>query len=459
MTYRIDGIDVPAENPFQHDQLNRKPLIESLSGLINRLSGPFVMALDSSSGTGKTTLVRMLIRNLEDSGHRCIYFNAWKVDYATDPLIALVSSIDHMDPNHDNADNARLRKVKAITTALAQMSLAATVKGLTSGMLDVDEVIKAIASNSIPKPDPDMVGLFNQEKELLDRFREELTRAIGLLLKTEKKSSLVFFIDELDRCRPIFAIHLLERIKHLFDIENIVFVLSIDKKQIEASTRAVYGSEINATEYLRRFFDLEYGIPVPDTKDYTNSLITRFALDSVFRSRADSHAAFQGDKNHFVNTFDLLANAFELSLRARERCITRLRIVLDLTPEDRYLDPVLVALLIVLRSDKPEIYHRFIAGEKSPDDVMDHLFSLPGGKIQKSDISVIAMHAYLLLSDPDRDRARNRNQKLKVEAEGEQDEYAASLQRTKDFFTGLHRWEISLDHVARKIDLISRVRE
>lgn len=67
----------------------------------------------------------------------------------------------------------------------------------------------------------------------------------------------MFFIDELDRCRPTFAIELLERIKHLFDIQNIVFVLSIDKEQLEASTAAAYGSAINAPEYLRRFIDLE----------------------------------------------------------------------------------------------------------------------------------------------------------------------------------------------------------
>ncbi|MGE4369643.1 MAG: P-loop NTPase fold protein [Burkholderiaceae bacterium] len=60
MTYRIDDLEVPAESPFLHDALDRKPLVEFLSSLIKRLNGPFVMALDSPWGTGKTTLVRML---------------------------------------------------------------------------------------------------------------------------------------------------------------------------------------------------------------------------------------------------------------------------------------------------------------------------------------------------------------------------------------------------------------
>nr|MBP8237155.1 hypothetical protein [Pseudomonas sp.] len=94
MTYRIDDLEIPAESPFRHDALDRKPLVEFLSSLIKRLNGPFVMALDSPWGTGKTTLVRMLMADLQGKGFQCTYFNAWKVDYVTDPLVALVSSID-----------------------------------------------------------------------------------------------------------------------------------------------------------------------------------------------------------------------------------------------------------------------------------------------------------------------------------------------------------------------------
>ena len=67
---------------------------------------------------------------------------------------------------------------------------------------------------------------------------------------------MVFIIDELDRCRPTFAIELLERVKHIFDVPNIVFVFGINREELTKSLRSVYG-EIEAEEYLRRFFDME----------------------------------------------------------------------------------------------------------------------------------------------------------------------------------------------------------
>jgi hypothetical protein len=132
-----------------------------------------------------------------------------------------------------------------------------------------------------------LIGNQDRESELLEKFRAELTAAVAQLPVAGKEPKLVVFIDELDRCRPNFAIELLERIKHLFDIPNIIFVLSIDKQQLEASTAAVYGAAINAAEYLRRFIDLEYGIPAANSKRYTENLIKRFDLDPVFAERKD----------------------------------------------------------------------------------------------------------------------------------------------------------------------------
>ncbi|QDE47832.1 hypothetical protein EIN43_17235 [Enterobacter hormaechei] len=61
------------------------------------------------------------------------------------------------------------------------------------------------------------------------------------------------FIDELDRCRPNYAIDMLETIKHLFDINNVVFVIATDKEQLSHSICSVYGSGFDATRYLDRF--------------------------------------------------------------------------------------------------------------------------------------------------------------------------------------------------------------
>ncbi len=218
----------------------------------------------------------------------------------------------------------------------------------------------------------------------------------------------------------------------------------------------MYGAEFDAAEYLRRFFDLEYGIPVVNTESHINSLITRFDLDPVFEER-NKNSSTAYDKTQFVEFFTLLSEAMGLTLRAQERCITRLRIVMDETPSNHYLRPVLVALLIVLRSNYPDLYNRFIRGEASPDDVMAFLTSLPGRKAWTDRLTII--HAYLLVADPDRNRARRRHTELKSATQTGNDEYAASLMNMMKTIQGFPSRDISLDGIAKKIDLVSRVRE
>ena len=465
MTYRIDDLEVSAEDPFRHDALDRRPLVEFLSSLIKRLNGPFVMALDSPWGTGKTTLVRMLMADLQGKGFQCTYFNAWKVDYVTDPLVALVSSIDRIDLGTEEAGSnfkSHLKTVKKVTTLVAKRGLMAATKALTLGALDIKEEYEAAAAELASDTVGDIVDAFNQESELLEKFRAELEAAVVQLPAAGKEPNLVFFIDELDRCRPTFAIELLERIKHLFDIPNIVFVLSIDKQQLEASTAAVYGSAINAPEYLRRFIDLEYGIPAAHSKRYTETLIKRFGLEPVFAERKGSEVAY--DKKNFVEFFTMLADAVGLSLRARERCITRLRVVMDLTPPNHYLDPILVALLIVLRSNKPDLFTRLISGEAHAETVMEYLASLPNGEEFKIGRAGIGLHAYLIASDPNEKRSSALREKLKTDVENDtlSAEVRDQAQRVLRFIESINsgmRMEISLATVAAKIDLAARVKE
>lgn len=94
---------------------------------------------------------------------------------------------------------------------------------------------------------------------------------------------MIFIIDELDRCNPYYAVKVLERIKHLFNIPNIVFVLSIDKEQLSNSIRGYYGSDlIKADEYLKRFIDIEYTLPDPDVDVFANIYLIITILDLFF---------------------------------------------------------------------------------------------------------------------------------------------------------------------------------
>ena len=224
MKYRLPELEVPTDNPFLYDALERKPLIEFLAALIDRLEGPFVLALDSPWGTGKTTIVKMLQARLAMDQFQCVFFNAWKVDYVTDPLVALVSALDDIHLTDDGAESAfrgHLKTAKKITSAVAKRAVVAGVKAATLGILDIENDLKPIIGDAAGEMAGNLVDAFQKEKQALEKFRLEVEKAVEQLKAAGKKETLVFFIDELDRCRPTFAIEMLERIKHLFDVPHI----------------------------------------------------------------------------------------------------------------------------------------------------------------------------------------------------------------------------------------------
>jgi len=463
MVYRISALDVPADEPFRNDALERRPTVEFLIRLIARAGGPFVLALDSPWGTGKTTLVRMLEAELKRQDFSCIYLNAWQADYVTDPLVALVSSIDRLEFGTESADASfkeHMKKVRRVTSLVAKRSPVATANASTVGAFDLEDGIELAAARLADKSVDDIVEAFQKEGVLLEKFRAELGKAIEQLPALGKKSTLVFFVDEIDRCRPAFAIELLERIKHLFDVPNLFFVLSLDNKQLEAGVSAVYGQDINAAEFLRPFIDLEYAIPVIQSKQFVESLLSRFQLDSLFTQRG--HIELRYGRADFIRFFGALADAIPLSLRAQERCITRFRVVMDQTPADQHLDPLLVALLIIIRTYEPLLYAMICQGVASAKEVMSYLSSLPGGKKIVADRTGVVIEAYFLATDENRERKEAALNALVAAAQAEK---RPDFQHALELLEMIRRLEKPrrgvprLSQITRKIDLAAGLRE
>ncbi len=114
-----------------------------------------------------------------------------------------------------------------------------------------------------------------------------------------KKKPLLIFVDELDRCRPTFAIETLEAVKHFFDLKNVIFVFSMDIEQLSHSIKTIYG-EINCVGYLQRFFDYQIPLPSPNLKKYLRERLI-FPRDNVLEEE--------------VEHLSILAERLTLSLR------------------------------------------------------------------------------------------------------------------------------------------------
>lgn len=469
MKFRLEEIEVPEDEPFKNDALKRQPVVEFVRDLIKQLEGPFVLALDSPWGTGKTTVVRMLRASLKKDGITSVYFNAWKEDYVSDPLIPMVAAIDELqvaDPEAGKQFGERMATVKKVASKVAKRGLVAAVKLATLNTVDVDEVVEDVLASSAGEVADDVIESFKQEKASLDRFRDALDEAVKTIDPDGTSKPLVFFIDELDRCRPTFAIELLERVKHLFDVKHIVFVLSIDKKQLEAITAAVYGERIDAPDYLRRFFDLELGIPAAAAEHYLNALLVRYQIVERFAQRKNGG---QSEREEFTDTFSALARHFVLSLRMIDRCVTNMAVVLSQTPDGRTLDPSLVALLVILRMKNQELFAKLASGKAGPAEVMKWLGAF--GEDENSYSSHEAslwLEAYLRVGDPNRTRREAGMTRLRSQVEPkalEGKEITSQLQRLCEVYErcksiGSGRMgRINLAGVAAKVDMAAMVGE
>ena len=100
------------------------------------------------------------------------------------------------------------------------------------------------------------------------------------LAESHGQHPLVVVIDELDRCRPSYAVELLKAAKHLFAVDGVVFVLALNRSELSHSIGALYGGKFDATGYLRRFIDVDFRLPDPDRAAFIDRRWTQFGSPS-----------------------------------------------------------------------------------------------------------------------------------------------------------------------------------
>lgn len=265
-------------------------------------------------------------------------------------------------PNCSGISNRLLEiweTTKQYSTTILKYTLPVGVKLVTAGMIDIDSVSDKALSDFAGKIAQDRIDRYENDKQTIAKFKESLSSFVEELGRTgDKKLPLVFFIDELDRCRPTYAVELLERIKHLFNISSIIFVLATDKEQLGHSIRALYGQQMNVDGYLRRFIDLEYQLPMVPSETYCEHLFRQFGIDELLKDRDERDK--EAGKQNLLETFSGLASAFGFSLRVQEQCLMRISLALRATPKHYRLYSQFLATLIAIKVALPEQYQQFM---------------------------------------------------------------------------------------------------
>ena len=292
-------------NTILTNSMGRNNGVYNFVRMLNSQYGSISVAVDGKWGSGKTFFIKqckLVLDCLNDENdssekrkilevvtqgkteklskisYKSVYFDAWKNDSNIDPIVSLSKSI---------ATTTFNIKTKAKSVAFK-----------------AGEQLVKIAVEKIAKIDiGSILDIFQTEENTEAEFKKELASLIP------KDGRLVIFIDELDRCRPVYAVKLLERVQHFFDNEKITFVFAVNLYELKNTIQKLYGSNFNGDRYLDRFFDFVMSIPELDLESYYQNIANSMNINTDFpeyykelETKFDFSARERGHFENRVNT-------------------------------------------------------------------------------------------------------------------------------------------------------------
>jgi hypothetical protein len=235
-----------------------------------------VYAICGDWGTGKTCFVKMWENKLTSQEQVFVHIDAFRTDYETEPFLMLIKAFKEfmkkMDVNED-------KKNKWLNKARQFFSLRNIAKlgiNILADKIIGTEPLKEFINNAYNA----CFDAVSEEESLYDQLFSSLSD-----ITSQFKTSVYIIIDELDRCRPDFALETLERIKHIFGVKNVKFILVYNEAVMTSMINNKYGSTINAQKYLNKFVEKKYL--------FNNTKRLRFWFDSEVHN----------DKERFANSF------------------------------------------------------------------------------------------------------------------------------------------------------------
>ena len=347
MELKYSEFEIPPQDPYKNDLLNRREFGENLTKIISQITSPLTISVNGSWGTGKTIFLKMWNQSLKDAEFSTIYFSAWEDDYCDDALLALMGQI------WGSINEGSWKEMGNTFKEIAMPLLKSIGSQILTNATGVD--VEDLKSNPEKMLEKYVVATSDLKsvKERLATFSEKC--------RQETEKPLVIIIDELDRCRPLFAIELLEKIKHLFELPGVIFVLGIDREQLGHSIQSVYGN-IDVAGYLRRFIDLEFLLKMNDTVSFFKSIFEKYELtNALVTPAANPTWATQVSK------------CFGLSLREREYLART--VVVGTTIIPAAVARLLLPLLIALKLRDDDFYKKIIGGECNATEIIEQLVS------------------------------------------------------------------------------------
>lgn len=350
---------------------------QKLSDLVERIAEPMVIALDAPWGAGKSVFLKCWVgEHAKLDKATTVYFDAFKHDYMDDPLVSIVGALDERvsslpEPVKEGSKFAEgMKSLKkyapAVGRGLLRMGVSVATAGVITNIDNHSETLWDEVADAGGKELGTLTKEFWKAEEIrrhaMDAFRETL-RSIAT-----PEQKLVIVVDELDRCRPDYALNLLEVIKHFFDVPNVHFVLGVNLKELANSVKARYGAGVNAEKYLQKFVTLSMPLTARSRFRPTNDA----AQKHLEYCASELGFGYTGKSEALANYVGLVELHVGLSLRDVEKVATLAKVT---SPPQfpQWLDGHfhLFYGLLILKVIAPEFIDKVRSRNTSREDLFD----------------------------------------------------------------------------------------
>lgn len=373
------------------DVLERKPIADILTTALAEQSNilahteerGITVALDGSWGAGKTFFVKRWSADLRLRRYPTIVFDAWENDVGDETSIALMSTIrqeidrylEDLSLPASTLETAKKKLNKAVQSL--RRAVLPTSKIIAKGLIRkatgivVDDLYDSITgdASSISESGHDTFNksldeAFNQslddhkrKKDIIENFKSDLNEILRTIGDFNESSLPMFiFVDEVDRCKPTYAIKLLEEIKHLFGAPNICFVVSTNFSQLKESICAVYGHGFDGHTYLKRFFDKSYSLPAPDNKGFARRLLSE--ASSITSRQIITGLPNRPNSPDSSDSVAIIADAMKLDLRSQKQIFALACDVAACLPKDTSIYLLWLYFLCAALHTNPQAFEK-----------------------------------------------------------------------------------------------------
>lgn len=270
---------------FKDDLLNRKHIAKEWTESFLQNGTSKVIAVDAEWGMGKTYFATNWVKMLKHDNWLVCYIDAFEYDFTDDPFMVISHRIIEMLKSNDNF--TELENIANYLSTLFRAFKNNTIDALptiaeggilaSSGLLNINPIAKGLSkisrsvvkvlrdsfkeSNSATYNPFDSINKKNiQYVHIIKAFKILIAQKANIIVQ-ETEKPLIVIVDELDRCKPTFAIEFLEKLKHIFDIDNLVFVTFINHNELSNAVKGMYGESFDGKKYLDKFFNLKLTFP------------------------------------------------------------------------------------------------------------------------------------------------------------------------------------------------------